>query len=265
LPTSDGRISHRDLCNEAVQSRTLDTTLESDDYVSGSAGWQINRETGNAEFNNVTVRGDVVLDAGSTFKSDDSGNRVEIAGTDPDTLAFFSGFIGEDNSGLLQLIISGAGGAQKYQMSLSSPSTTGANTAMSVNLVDATVDDSTDGPNVTFAYSGTSAIDPELRLQNKIQVKFDADASFGASRPSWAWGGDEDSGAWRVAADEWAMGAGGVEAVRIKETGAASQLGFHATTPIGKPTVSGSRGGNAALASLLTELANYGLITDSSS
>ncbi len=36
-------------------------------------------------------------------------------------------------------------------------------------------------------------------------------------------------------------------------------------TPISKPTVSGSRAGNAALASLLTELANYGLITDSSS
>lgn len=33
--------------------------------------------------------------------------------------------------------------------------------------------------------------------------------------------------------------------------------------PIAKPTVSGSRGGNAALASLLTALAQYGLITDS--
>ena len=42
-------------------------------------------------------------------------------------------------------------------------------------------------------------------------------------------------------------------------------LGFHATTPIAKPTVTGSRGGNAALASLLTQLASYGLITDSSS
>ena len=40
--------------------------------------------------------------------------------------------------------------------------------------------------------------------------------------------------------------------------------GFNGTAPIAKPTVSGSRGGNAALASLLTALANYGLITDSS-
>lgn len=42
-------------------------------------------------------------------------------------------------------------------------------------------------------------------------------------------------------------------------------LGFYGTTATAKQTVSGSRGGNAALASLLTALAAYGLITDSSS
>jgi hypothetical protein len=42
-----------------------------------------------------------------------------------------------------------------------------------------------------------------------------------------------------------------------------STTGFNNTAPIAKPTVTGSRGGNAALASLLTALANYGLITDS--
>lgn len=41
-------------------------------------------------------------------------------------------------------------------------------------------------------------------------------------------------------------------------------IGFHNTAPVAKPTVTGSRGGNAALASVLTALANYGLITDSS-
>lgn len=42
-------------------------------------------------------------------------------------------------------------------------------------------------------------------------------------------------------------------------------LGFNGNNAIAKPSVSGSRGGNAALASLLTALANYGLITDTSS
>lgn len=41
--------------------------------------------------------------------------------------------------------------------------------------------------------------------------------------------------------------------------------GFFNTTATTKKTVTGSRGGNAALASLLTQLAAYGLITDSSS
>jgi hypothetical protein len=41
-------------------------------------------------------------------------------------------------------------------------------------------------------------------------------------------------------------------------------VGFNNFPPPAKPTVAGSRGGNAALASLLTALASYGLVTDSS-
>lgn len=44
-----------------------------------------------------------------------------------------------------------------------------------------------------------------------------------------------------------------------------NDIGFYGTAPISKPTASGSRGGNAALASLLTALSNLGLITDSTS
>lgn len=45
----------------------------------------------------------------------------------------------------------------------------------------------------------------------------------------------------------------------------ATGIGFFTTAPQAKKTVTGSRGGNAALASLLTQLAGYGLVTDSSS
>lgn len=48
--------------------------------------------------------------------------------------------------------------------------------------------------------------------------------------------------------------------VSLSNTG----LGFNGTAPVAKPTVTGSKGGNAALASLLTALASMGLITDSS-
>ena len=40
-------------------------------------------------------------------------------------------------------------------------------------------------------------------------------------------------------------------------------MGFFGTTATTKPNITGSRGGNAALASLLTGLASLGLITDS--
>lgn len=46
-------------------------------------------------------------------------------------------------------------------------------------------------------------------------------------------------------------------------TGATQKLGFFGATPIVRPSVTGSRGANAALASLLTQLAALGLITDS--
>jgi hypothetical protein len=42
-----------------------------------------------------------------------------------------------------------------------------------------------------------------------------------------------------------------------------AKLGFFGTAPQAKPTVTGSRGSNAALTNLLTVLANFGLLTDS--
>lgn len=48
-------------------------------------------------------------------------------------------------------------------------------------------------------------------------------------------------------------------------TATTQKLGFWNSAPIAQPTVTGSRGGNAALASLLTQLATMGLIVDGSS
>lgn len=48
----------------------------------------------------------------------------------------------------------------------------------------------------------------------------------------------------------------------LTQTG--SKIGFYSATAVTQPTVTGSRAGNAALASLLTKLATLGLIVDSS-
>lgn len=53
----------------------------------------------------------------------------------------------------------------------------------------------------------------------------------------------------------------GTSRIAIDSTG----IGFFATAPAAKPTVTGSKGANAALTSLLTGLAGLGLLTDSSS
>lgn len=56
----------------------------------------------------------------------------------------------------------------------------------------------------------------------------------------------------------------GGTAVIIGSNGAPMKF-FDGVSPVTRPNVTGSRGGNAALASLLTELANLGLITDGTS
>lgn len=53
--------------------------------------------------------------------------------------------------------------------------------------------------------------------------------------------------------------------LRGEATGGSIKIGFLGATPQLKTTVTGSRAGNAALASLLTALANFGLVIDSSS
>jgi hypothetical protein len=55
------------------------------------------------------------------------------------------------------------------------------------------------------------------------------------------------------------------EVIRMEADGSTAKLSFFAAAAVAKPTVTGSRGGNAALASALTALASLGLLTDSSS
>lgn len=80
------------------------------------------------------------------------------------------------------------------------------------------------------------------------------------------------NGTWVVCADD---GVGGYEWHRVGDDGDPSALpflskfafnstgiGFYGTSPIAKPNVAGSKGGNVALTNLITALANLGLISD---
>lgn len=65
------------------------------------------------------------------------------------------------------------------------------------------------------------------------------------------------------------LGSGGIVmtggTVFVNDVKFGAKTGFNNTAPIAKPTVTGAKGGNAALGSLLTALANYGLVIDSTS
>ncbi|MCQ6250922.1 hypothetical protein [Streptomyces malaysiensis] len=65
----------------------------------------------------------------------------------------------------------------------------------------------------------------------------------------------------RTAADQWTTDDALIVSLMFRHLG--TTLGFYGATAASKPTVSGSRGGNAALASLLTALSTLGLVTDS--
>ncbi|MGW1609399.1 hypothetical protein ACWCQZ_08375 [Streptomyces sp. NPDC002285] len=65
----------------------------------------------------------------------------------------------------------------------------------------------------------------------------------------------------RSAANEWTTDDAVIVSLMLRHLG--TTLGFYGATATTKPVVTGSRGGNAALASLLTALATLGLVTDS--
>ena len=101
----------------------------------------------------------------------------------------------------------------------------------------------------TFVASATAG---GLAMANDGQVKWTADTNAG--------GGTIDTGLARDSAGVLKTTNGSSGNGALKVTG---NVGFYNASPAAKPTVTGSRGGNAALASLLTALAGLGLLTDS--
>jgi hypothetical protein len=95
--------------------------IESSNYVAGTSGWQIDG-AGNAEFNNVTVRGQLVGTSGSLsglsitgvltlsgsgeIQTASSGQRIEITATDNDLISFYSGGSNETSAANIQTSVS---------------------------------------------------------------------------------------------------------------------------------------------------------------
>ena len=84
-----GYINSARIEDGTISYAKIENTIQSTDYVSGSAGWQINRD-GSAELNNATFRGQLDVKSAAT------GARVEITN---------SGFKVYDDTGVVRVTI----------------------------------------------------------------------------------------------------------------------------------------------------------------
>jgi hypothetical protein len=80
--------------------------------------------------------------------------------------------------------------------------------------------------------------------------------------PSWVDAADSTRKA-RIVFQVWDTAAR--EGLRLEASGAAPMIGFLGAAAVVRPTVTGAKGGNAALASLLTQLVSLGLVLDTTS
>ena len=108
--------------------------------------------------------------------------------------------------------------------------------------------------------SGTAAASFGTGLALQGQSSTTADRDMGRIRTLWTTATDASRKA-RITFS--AFDTAERDVLSIEASGTAPMIGFLGTAPIVKPTVTGAKASNAALASLLTQLAALGLITDS--
>jgi hypothetical protein len=87
----------------------ITTDIESSNYVSGSAGWRIDADTGDAEFNDVTVRGDLTGNSTITTYNGSTGVTMTTGGGTQRTLSVYA-----NNGATQSLYASNSGGVAAY-------------------------------------------------------------------------------------------------------------------------------------------------------
>lgn len=109
--------------------------------------------------------------------------------------------------------------------------------------------------------TGTPAAGFGSALQFQLDSSTTADRNAAEIDVSWATATDA-SRKGRMTLSAWDATAAR-EGLRVETDGTQALLGMYGAAALAKQTVTGSKGANAALASLITALANLGLITDS--
>lgn len=139
----------------------------------------------------------------------------------------------------------------------------GGNTSGSTPFLAARGSDSTVGANIDLQGANTLTFSSHTFGSTEFQV-------FGIGGSSWLAVGSDSGNSPQLTAN----GAAGAVGMRLTPKGAgvinlngatqvSGNLGFYSTAPIAQPTVTGSKGANAALTSLMTALASLGLVVNS--
>lgn len=110
-----GQVTTADIADGAVTSIKLANDLQSDNYVSNVSGWRIQRNTGNAEFNQGLFRGSIVSGnpAVAAVTLDGALGRLswQVGGTsdDPDNDAYFEQTVTDHGGGIIEsdLVLTG--------------------------------------------------------------------------------------------------------------------------------------------------------------
>ncbi|NWF25254.1 hypothetical protein HW130_03075 [Streptomyces sp. PKU-EA00015] len=122
------------------------------------------------------------------------------------------------------------------------------------------VPSSSPGSAAAFATLMTATTDRavDIRVSGDGNARMIVDA---VGKHEWGDGATRDTNLYRDAANSLKTDDAFTVALAFRHLG--TTLGFYNAAAVAKPTVTGAKGGNAALASLLTALANLGLLTDS--
>ena len=205
------------------------TAIRSDNYVTGVSGWRIARN-GTAEFVGLVIV---------------AGGLIELSGATAQTPVLTSFVVGDVNA---RFILNADGGLGW------GPGNAGVDVALYRQAANVLKTDD--------QFTASRANNNDLALTTQVNGDtFDRFSVTAAGAIDFGPGsGGPDTNLYRNGAnilrtdDNYQVG--GYLEVQ-------GNLGFYGTASITKPTVTGSRGGNAALASLCTALANLGLITNS--
>ena len=131
LQIVSGGVDTGQLASGAVTSVKFADTIQSDVFTTGSAGWQITKSTGDAEFNGITARGTVRSDVFTTgsagWEINSNGNaefnnatirgtldatNLTVSGTFDAAAINLNGTMLEDSGGALQIVSGGVGTGQ---------------------------------------------------------------------------------------------------------------------------------------------------------